>query len=337
MRPAFLITIDTEGDNLWAAPRRVTTENSRFLPRFQQLCDSYGLKPTYLTDYEMACCPVFGKFAREVLRERSGEIGMHLHAWDSPPNYALTRDDLSAKPYLIEYPPDVLRAKVSFMTRLLEATFGEKMTSHRAGRWAFDGTYARTLMDQGYRIDCSVTPGYSWEHILGDPQGRGGADYTNSPRDPYFVDPRDPRRPGSSTLLEAPMTIVSNPVPPAVNRLRNRLNMRSFPRRVLNRLVPAQTWLRPNGRNRHSMLRLLREVLAGNPRHIEFMLHSSELMPGGSPTFRRRSSIERLYEDMKAIFSIARDTCEPMCLTEFARRYGAAVGRAKVTSGAHVG
>ena len=53
MRPAFLITIDTEGDNLWAAPEAITTENSRWLPRFQQLCERFGFQPTYLTDYEI--------------------------------------------------------------------------------------------------------------------------------------------------------------------------------------------------------------------------------------------------------------------------------------------
>jgi hypothetical protein len=321
MRPAFLITIDTEGDNLWAAPRHVTTENSRFLGRFQQLCDSFGLKPTYLTDYQMARCPIFGRFARKILRERSGEIGMHLHAWDSPPDYALTYDDFSATPYLIEYPPDVLRAKVSFMTRLLEDTFGERMTSHRAGRWAFDGIYARALIDEGYLVDCSVTPGYSWEHILGDPKGRGGTDYSQAQRAAYFLDPGDPSQPGYSTLLEAPMTILPNPVPPVVNELREKLPLRSFPRRVLNRLIPAQTWLRPNGRNRRPMLRLLHEALAENPSHIEFMLHSSELMPGGSPTFRTPSSIEALYHDIQAVFSIVKDACEPLCLTEFAETY----------------
>ncbi len=35
--PRFLITIDTEGDNLWSLPREITTSNAKFLPRFQNL------------------------------------------------------------------------------------------------------------------------------------------------------------------------------------------------------------------------------------------------------------------------------------------------------------
>src|SRR5688500_4964789 len=99
---AFLITIDTEGDNLWSRPRKNTTVNSRFLPRFQDLCERFGYKPTYLTNYEMARCPVFQEFGADVLRRNSAEIGMHLHAWDSPPVVPLTSDDSAQHPYLFE-------------------------------------------------------------------------------------------------------------------------------------------------------------------------------------------------------------------------------------------
>ncbi len=56
-KPAFLITIDTEGDNSWQNHDRITTENTRFLPRFQALCEKYAFKPVYLTNYEMAMDP----------------------------------------------------------------------------------------------------------------------------------------------------------------------------------------------------------------------------------------------------------------------------------------
>ena len=45
-RPFFLITIDTEGDDLWSHPRNITTKNARYLPRFQKLCESYGFNTT---------------------------------------------------------------------------------------------------------------------------------------------------------------------------------------------------------------------------------------------------------------------------------------------------
>ncbi len=58
----YLIIIDTEDDNLWEASHDITVENARYLPRFQELCEQYGLKPVYLTNYEMAVSDVFREF-----------------------------------------------------------------------------------------------------------------------------------------------------------------------------------------------------------------------------------------------------------------------------------
>ena len=120
MTPSFLITIDTEGDDLWSQPRHATTRNARFLPRFQALCERHHLKPTYLTNYEMACAPEFVELTRDAVERGHAEVGMHLHAWHSPPEHALTADDANAQPYLIEYPEEVMRAKIRTMTDLLE-------------------------------------------------------------------------------------------------------------------------------------------------------------------------------------------------------------------------
>jgi len=202
----FIITIDAEGDDLWANPREITTRNAEYLPRFQSLCERFRFKPVYLANYEMAMSDVFVEFARDVLARGAGEIGMHLHAWNSPPLDPLTSDDLRFHPYLIEYPEPVMKEKIKTLTRLLEDRFDQKMTSHRAGRWAFDGRYAAMLLDEGYRVDCSVTPGVDWRGNPGDPRGNGGSDYTAFPDRPYFPGPLDISVPGAGELLEVPMT-----------------------------------------------------------------------------------------------------------------------------------
>ena len=101
-KPAFLITIDTEGDNLWQKNDSITTENAKYLPRFQAVCEKYGFKPVYLTNYEMAIDPFFIEFGQDVIARGTAEIGMHLHAWNSPPETPLTDNDWRYKPYLIE-------------------------------------------------------------------------------------------------------------------------------------------------------------------------------------------------------------------------------------------
>lgn len=310
-QPSFLITIDTEGDNLWRNHRTITTRNTAFLPRFQSLCERFGLKPTWLTNYEMAVDPAYVEFARDVITRNQGEVGMHLHAWNSPPEASLTDDDWRWQPYLIEYPDDVLRAKVAFMTQLLEETFQTKMRSHRAGRWAFDERYAAALTELGYLVDCSVTPRVNWRFNRGAPQGNGGTDYTHFPHNAYFIDPRDISRPGNSPLLEVPMSIQYKYSP-----LMSAFKQGIYKLRGKQR-SPAVYWLRPSGGNVASMKRVIEQSLAEGQDYVEFMLHSSEFMPDGSPTFKNEQDIERLYEDLEALFNWVGPRFKGRTLTEY--------------------
>jgi len=311
--PAFLITIDTEGDNLWRnRSGHITTKNAGYLSRFQELCEKYTFKPTWLTNYEMAIDPIYIDFARDVIARGQGEVGMHLHAWNSPPAYELTDNDWQHQPYLIEYPHEEMRKKVSFMTELLEKTFSTKMLSHRAGRWAFDEYYAQLLIEHGYQVDCSVTPGVNWQFSPGAPQGKGGSNYTHFPRSAYYLDANDISRPGKSSLLEVPMSIqykhsgLMNAVKQGYDRLRGK------------RRSPSVHWLRPTGGNVEQMTGVAQKTLAGGADYVEFMLHSSEFMPDGSPTFKTAADIDRLYDDLEQLFIWLQSRTQGMTLAEYA-------------------
>ena len=317
--PRFLITIDTEGDNLWSLPREITTHNARFLPRFQTLCEKFGFLPTYLTNYEMATCEDFQAFARDVLKRQTGEIGMHLHAWHSPPEFALTPDDYRHTPFLIEYPAQVMRDKIAFMTDLLQDTFNTKMRSHRAGRWSFNATYAKILVEQGYVVDCSVTPHVSWRDNLGDPAQNGGTDFSDFPKRAYFLDLERIDKAGNSRLLEVPMTILpgSRLLP-----LLSHLVAGTWPRRVANKLLNFEpVWLRPTGNNLNQMLSIVERAQRENWPYLEWMLHSSEFMPGGSPNFGDERAIDKLYEDLEALFERIARSFSGATLTQFHDEY----------------
>jgi len=317
-RPAFLITVDTEGDHLWSKPREITTRNSRYLPRFQALCEKYGLKPTYLTNWEMANCPVFRDFGQDVIAHNTGEIGMHLHAWNSPPINPLTDNDYSYQPYLIEYPQCQIREKVKMLTECLRETFQVDVVSHRAGRWSLDETYVRSLIEHGYLVDCSVTPHVSWTSCLGRPSGGGGTDFTTFPETPYRVDPRDIKRPdASSTLLELPMTIVRFRYPFLIELGRRLLRRNPRAAAVMRRVFPDIGWLRADGGPASRLLSVLDVVRRENRAYAEFMIHSSELMPGGSPTFPDEASIEALYESLDVLFQAAAASFTGRTLGEF--------------------
>jgi hypothetical protein len=212
------------------------------------------------------------------------------------------------------------------MTATLEENFGVKMVSHRAGRWSMDSRYARLLVEHGYTVDCSVTPHVSWRHSKGDPSQRGGTDFSHFPSTPYFVDLDDLGRPGDSPLLELPMSIA----PIGIGLLRGvgaALPRQSPAGRVWHRVFPPVSWLRPNGRNLRPMQRLLRRFVREGRSYAEFMLHSSEFMPGGSPTFRTPESIEALYRDLEALFATAAESFTGMTLQEFARGWRPGEGR----------
>ena len=70
-------------------------------------------------------------------------------AWNSPPHCATRGDDWRQQPFATEYPRAALQAKVDHLTRTLHAVHGVQPVSHRGGRWAFDATYARVLLDAG--------------------------------------------------------------------------------------------------------------------------------------------------------------------------------------------
>lgn len=315
--PAFLITIDTEGDNAWSMPRNPSTRNARYLSRFQSLCEAHGLKPTWLTDWEMANDGAFVELGLDAIERGAAEVGMHLHAWSQPPfDTTLTDADWSHGTYLIEYPEPVMRDKVRTLTSKLTETFGVPIVSHRAGRWAFDERYARVLVDEGYLVDCSVTPHVTWEGHAGSPNGNGGSDYRGFPEHEYFVSLDDIARAGSSPLLELPMTIMKA-TDGTIMRSARKAASRTGLARLANRVRPAVEWMRPSGGNLRSMIGMVERALAERRPYVEFMLHSSEFMPGGSPTFQTPESIERLYADLDQLFASVAGRFTGMTLSEY--------------------
>ena len=313
LRPALLVTIDTEGDNLWQQPEQASTRNTAFLPRFQRLCEDYGLRPTWLVNHEMASDRAFQRFGRELLRRGTAEIGMHLHAWDSPPIQALTTADHRHQPYLVDYPEELMAAKIARLSEMLRDRFEGDIVSHRAGRWALDARYARLLHQHGFRVDCSVTPGVDWSSSPGAPQGRGGSDYRHFPLHPYWMDTDAIDQPGTGGLLEVPVSIRPSALQahaPWAYRLRGL-------RRLAWRLAPPLHWMYPDSRNRASLRLLMQRAIQERWPCVQLVLHSSDLMPGGSPWVADAQALERLYGDLRATLREAMLHVEGMTLNEF--------------------
>lgn len=290
----FLITIDTEGDNLWQWHKgdNITTECVKYLPRFQNLCERYGFKPVYLSNYEMIDDDDYVAFIKDVCRRNCGELGMHLHAWNSPPDYELptVRD---SQPYLIEYPVEVMEDKIRFITRYIQERTGIRPISHRSGRWALNQDYIDLLIKYGYKVDCSVTPHIDWKYSLGCTENSQGSNYMNSSEHPYVLKSGS----GDGAIWEVPVTIriCNNGI------FKHCHKPMDIAKGIYHIWKKRPYWIRPNGHNLDAMKHVVDQ--AQNDNYIMFMLHSSEMMPGGSPNFLDKNSIEKLYDDMEAIFS----------------------------------
>ena len=172
MTVPFFMTIDTEGDNLWERPRVISAKNVEKLERFQVLCEKHNIKPIYLTNFEAASNDIFRGFIES--HQENLEVGLHLHAWNSPPISNLTVNDYLYHPYLHEYSDDVIRNKIDYMYKFLSDRFQMNIISHRGGKYSISDVILDSLYECGIRIDCSVVPGFNWKNAIGDPSGGGG-------------------------------------------------------------------------------------------------------------------------------------------------------------------
>jgi hypothetical protein len=83
---------------------------------------------------------------------------------------------------------------------------------------------------------------------------------------------------------------------------------------------PSVNWLRPAGANAAQMISVAEKTLAQGNDYVEFMLHSSEFMPGGSPTFKDEAEIEGLYQDLETLFSWLAQHTAGVTLAEYYER-----------------
>lgn len=291
---SFIITIDTEGDNLWSWKPGdiIKTNNTKYLQRFQHFCGEFGFKPTWLSNYEMISDPDYVKFIVKCVSDGTAELGMHLHAWNTPPDYKLSIDNNGA-PYLIEYPKEIMEQKICTMTELIQKNSGIKPLSHRAGRWATDDRYFELLVKYGYKVDCSITPYINWNNDVGQSKGSKGSDYSTAESDVTEIYPG---------LIEVPVTIRKT----HKLFLAENITLRNIVRNTYRMIKGQELWLRPKIDNCAEMLYLLEQHSYSSGDYIMFMLHSSEMMPGGSPTFSTPERIEKMYSDLRIVFNRAR-------------------------------
>ena len=301
----FIITIDTEGDNQWDHGRDLSVHNIKYVPRFQELCNKYSIKPTYLVTSEVCNDP----FSREIFslynREQQAEIGAHLHSWTTPPfvDEDGFRENDPEHAFASELPVELLNSKIRNLTGQIENSFGKRPTSFRSGRYGFNIHVAKSLLDYGYLVDSSVTPFVSWASQKGLHHGQGGPDFISSPPFPYEYKFQE------GSITEIPITTLPTRFPLNRNRrlaeyyfrnVNNNLLLRGL-RKIFYSNQPD--WLRPTPEADIALFRtLINEADRLKLPFITMMFHSSELMPGCSKYRPDKNSIEELYVLLEDLF-----------------------------------
>lgn len=306
----FIISIDTEADNQWDHGRKLTVENIKYIPRFQDLCSKYGIRPTYLVTSEV-CDDVYARqLFSGYIRNDQAEIGAHLHSWTTPPfidKEGYRFNDVNHA-FAYEFPDELLFQKIKYLTRQISTSFGEHPTSFRSGRFGFNETVAKMLVMNGYLVDSSVTPYTNWNYHKGMPGGQGGPDFLDKTPFPYNYDF------DIGSLMEIPVTILPTKFP--INRYDSFARTyfgrveRSLMLKVVRRLLYQNQplWLRPHPRMDITMFReLIDEAEKIKLPYLVMMFHSSELMPGCSIYRTDAGAIEKLYELLEEFFVLVND------------------------------
>jgi hypothetical protein len=323
--PYFCITVDTEEEGLWNgryAPEGWTARNvPEGLPRFQELCRAYGVRPTYLVDYPVATDPQAVQTLRAWQEQQLCEIGAHLHSWCTPPHIAYRFPYHS---YLKNLPEPIQKAKLEVLTETIEQCFGARPRSFRAGRYGLDLTGARLLAQLGYEVDSSVVP---FRSFVAD----GGPDFERAPLNPYWIDlqqGRDLLAPAAfpQGLLEVPIT-VGYTRPNFKRRHRLRRALEQSPLRhlravgLLDRLGIARLLkLSPEQGRAADLLSLIDACLQEGCECLTLMFHSSSLVPGLSPYVKTPDELHWFYRALEEVirYCLHAKGLAPVTLADYA-------------------
>lgn len=288
------VTIDVEEEGLFNGrydSGRVPVQNVGRLSLLDPIFRELGIHPTLLLSYHVAKHGPSQELIRELNDKWGGEIGAHLHTWNTPPLKTLPyRDPVPSE----MMPRDLLAAKLSALFEALEE-MGVKPDSFRMGRFNMGPKMFSLLEDTRIRVDSSISPTRMYY---------GGPAHLSAPTDPYFPDPRSPARPGRSKILEAPITIL--PLVPGLGTFLEHMSRRrllsehwaaSFSKFVGS--IPAQPmW---TGLNRIKTAAWLHRRRGG--RVLTIFFHSSELMPGGCPKHQTERHIQGFLNKLKRFLS----------------------------------
>jgi peptidoglycan/xylan/chitin deacetylase (PgdA/CDA1 family) len=313
----LLVGIDTEGDNQWSAAARAnqTFENIYALPTLHALFQRHGVRPTYVVTYPVASDRRSAEVLRRLLDGGDCEIGAHHHAWETPPCSA---EDVRRHPYASTLPLGQFEAQLASLTAAIADAVGTPPVSYRSGRFGFAAAHVAALERLGYAVESSVAPLFYETH-------KGGPEFVEAPLTPYFLAYDSATEPGTSGLLEVPVSCALNRrLPKRLQYAYARAPRPYATKRVLRALrVVRMRWLRPSYSSFEDMRDLARDLAAAGEPVLNLLFHSSEAIVGGSPYNRTAAELDAFCARLERFLSFAVEElgARPATFAEFHRAY----------------
>jgi hypothetical protein len=301
----LLVGIDTEGDNQWDAAARLDQrfENIYALPTLHALFARHGVRPTYVVTHPVVTDARSADVLGTLLAGGDCEVGAHHHAWETPP---CSDEDRARHPYASSLPRRQFEAQLEALTAAITAAVGRRPVTYRSGRFGFSADHVAALERLGYQVESSVAPLFSEAH-------KGGPAFVEAPLTPYFLSYDSAVRPGTSDVLEIPVSAaLDRPLPRILRHAYARLPRPYTSKRVLRALGLLRVrWLRPSYSSLDDMRSLARDLASWQEPVLNLLFHSSEAIVGGSPYNRTQASSTRSAIDSSASSTTPRASSAP--------------------------
>src|SRR5580765_1999366 len=313
----LLVGIDTEGDNQWDAHARAHQkfENIYALPRLHGLFARHGVRPTYVITYPVAKDARSAEVLRSLLSGGDCEIGAHHHAWETPP---CTAEDIRRHPYASALPRSRFEHQLTSLTEAIADAVGVRPVTYRSGRFGFSAEHVAGLERLGYLVESSVAPLFYESH-------KGGPEFVEAPLTPYFLAYDSATSPGSSGVLEVPVSCgLNRRLPKRLQYAYARAPRPYTTRRVLRALgLIRLRWLRPSYSSLAEMVALAQRLAETREPVLNVLFHSSEAIVGGSPYNRTQGELDAFFERLERFLAFATTDLKatPATFTEFRQAY----------------